>query len=163
VGTIEPRKNLRRLLEAWRSLGDRRRPWTLALAGPRGWGPELPETPAVVTLGWVGDETLPGLLAAADVFCYPSVYEGFGLPPLEAMAAGTAAVVGRYPAAEEVVGDAALLVDPARTDDIAGGLLALMEDEALRKRHARAGRARAARYTWQRTASATLDAYREAL
>jgi glycosyltransferase involved in cell wall biosynthesis len=162
VGTLEPRKNLPRLLEAWRRLRAELKAWTLVLAGPRGWGPELPETPGVVMLGWVSDETLPGLLAAADMFCYPSHYEGFGLPPLEAMAAGTAAVVGRYSAAREVLGDAALLVDPDETDDIAGGLSALMEDEALRKRYVLAGRARAARYTWQSTAAATLRAYREA-
>jgi glycosyltransferase involved in cell wall biosynthesis len=163
VGTQEPRKNLHRLLDAWRRVSARLEGWTLALAGPRGWGPRLPATPGVVVLGWVGDETLPGLLAAADVFCYPSVYEGFGLPPLEAMAAGTAAVVGSYSAAEEVLGDAALLVDPQDTDAIAAALLALAQDEASRKSLEIAGRARAARFTWQDTARATVAAYREAL
>jgi glycosyltransferase involved in cell wall biosynthesis len=115
----------------------------------------------VVLLGWIGDETLPGLLAAADVFCYPSVYEGFGLPPLEAMAAGTASVVGRYSAAEEVLGDSAHLVDPTDEEDIAGALLALLEDEGLRRRYVTSGRARAARYTWQATAATTLEAYRQ--
>jgi glycosyltransferase involved in cell wall biosynthesis len=161
VGTLEPRKNLHRLLEAWQLVQRRLEGWTLVLAGPTGWGPELPETAGVVVLGWVGDETLPGLLAAADVFCYPSVYEGFGLPPLEAMAAGTAAVVGRYSAAEEVLGDSAHLVDPTDEDDIAGGILAFLEDEGLRRRYVISGRARAARYTWQATAAATLEAYRE--
>jgi glycosyltransferase involved in cell wall biosynthesis len=163
VGTLEPRKNLTRLVRVWRRLRDRLEGWTLVLAGPRGWGPELPETPGVVLLGWVGDETLPGLLAAADVFCYPSVYEGFGLPPLEAMAAGTASVVGRYSAAEEVLGDSARLVDPTDEDDIAAGLLTLVEDEAVRKRYVTSGRARAARFTWDATAAATLGAYREVL
>jgi glycosyltransferase involved in cell wall biosynthesis len=163
VGTLEPRKNLGRLLRVWNAVRGGLEGWTLVLAGPRGWGPDLPETSGVVLLGWVGDETLPGLLAAADVFCYPSVYEGFGLPPREAMAAGTASVVGRYSAAEEVLGDSARLVDPRDEDDIAAGLLALVEDEAVRKRYAMSGRARAARYTWEATAAATLGAYREAL
>jgi glycosyltransferase involved in cell wall biosynthesis len=163
VGTLEPRKNLTRLLRVWDAVRGELQGWTLALAGPRGWGPALPQTPGVLPLGWVGDETLPGLLAAADVFCYPSVYEGFGLPPLEAMAAGTASVVGRYSAAEEVLGDSARLVDPTDEDDIAAGLVALLEDEALRKRYVRSGRARAARYTWEATALATLRAYREVL
>ncbi|HYP22116.1 MAG TPA: glycosyltransferase family 1 protein, partial [Actinomycetota bacterium] len=105
TGTIEPRKNLPALLEAWRKVRGELDGWTLVLAGPKGWGPELPETPGVLPIGWVGDETLPGLLAAAELFCYPSHYEGFGLPPLEAMAAGTPAIAGRDTAAAEVLGD----------------------------------------------------------
>ncbi len=163
AGALEPRKNLPRLLEAWRALGGDRRGWSLVLAGPKGWGPNLLETPGVVLTGWVGDETLPGLLAAADVFAFPSLYEGFGLPPLEAMAAGTACVVGAYSAAEEVVGDAALLVDPSDVSAIAGGLLALMTDERQRRAHALAGKARAAGFTWEATARKTTEAYRAAV
>lgn len=161
VGTIEPRKNLPRLLDAWR----RARPaeWTLVVAGPEGWGPRLPETPGVTLVGWVGDETLPGLLAAAELFCYPSLYEGFGLPPLEAMAAGAPALVGAYPAAAETVGDAAELVDPLDVDAIAGALDRLTSDETLRRSYALAGKARAASFTWERTAAATLAAYRATL
>lgn len=110
-------------------------------------------------IGWVGDETLPGLLAAADIFCYPSLYEGFGLPPLEAMAAGTATLAGRYSAAEEVLSDAAMLVDPTDADAIADALVALASDEDLRARLSRAGRARAIRYTWEKTGAATLKSY----
>jgi glycosyltransferase involved in cell wall biosynthesis len=161
VGTLEPRKNLGRLLEAWRRA--HLAGWGLVVAGPRGWGPALPATPGVRLLGWVGDDTLPGLLAAADLFCYPSLYEGFGLPPLEAMATGTPAMVGRYSAAAEVLGDAALMVDATDADSIAEGLSQLAADEALRRRLATAGRTRAAAFTWERTARATLDAYRAAL
>ena len=161
VGTLEPRKNLRRLLRAWRAAA--LDGWTLALAGPRGWGEELPETPGVVPIGWIGDETLPGLLAAAELFCYVSLYEGFGLPPLEAMAAGTPVVAGRYSAAPEVLGDAAALVDPRDEDAIAAALEALAGDAARRRALARAGRARAVSYTWTRTALTTLAAYRAAL
>jgi glycosyltransferase involved in cell wall biosynthesis len=161
AGTIEPRKNLSRLLAAWETA--RIAGWTLAIAGPQGWGPQLPKTPGVVLIVWVGDETLPGLLAAADVFCYPSLYEGFGLPPLEAMAAGTPALVGNYPAASEVLGEAALIVDATNAESIADGLVRLTGDHGLRTRLARAGRANAVRYTWERTAQRTMSAYREAI
>jgi glycosyltransferase involved in cell wall biosynthesis len=163
VGALEPRKNLHRLLQAWVAARTELREWTLVLAGPRGWGPELPQTRGVVPIGWVGDETLPGLLAAADLFCYPSTYEGFGLPPLEAMATGTPALVGRYPAAAEVLGDAAVLVDPGDSDAIALGLVRLAADDHLRRRTARAGRIRAASFTWERTARATADVYGKAV
>jgi glycosyltransferase involved in cell wall biosynthesis len=163
VGTLEPRKNLDTLLKAWKAASDSVDAWTLTLAGPRGWGPDLPRVDNVVPLGWVGDETLPGLLAAADLFCYPSLYEGFGLPPLEAMAAGTPALVGRYGCAEEVLGDAAELVDPNDVEAMSERLVALLEDPPTRQRMARAGRAKALTYTWDRTASATTAAYRAAL
>jgi glycosyltransferase involved in cell wall biosynthesis len=163
VGTIEPRKNLARLLGAWQRAADDLSEWTLVLAGPKGWGAELPETPGVVPIGYVGDDTLPGLLAAAEIFCYPSMYEGFGLPPLEAMAAGTPAIVGRYSAAQEVVGDAALLVDPTDVDAIADALVRLARDDELRRSLRFAGRAHAAGFTWERTARATLGAYESAM
>jgi glycosyltransferase involved in cell wall biosynthesis len=163
VGTIEPRKNLARLLQAWGAAAAALHGWTLVIAGPRGWGPGLPVTPGVVLPGWVGDETLPGLLAAADLFCYPSLYEGFGLPPLEAMATSTACIVGDYPAAREVLGDAATLVDPKDSGDLALQLSHLATDEGLRKRLAIAGRSQAAKFSWTNTARRTLDAYRSVL
>lgn len=163
VGTIEPRKNLGTLLRAWREVAGELDGWRLVLAGPKGWGPELPETPGVIPIGWVGDETLPGLLAAASVFVYPSTYEGFGLPPLEAMAAGTPAVVGRYSAAPEVLGDAAWLVDPHDADGFAAALRTLATDEATRASYSLAGKAHAVGYTWARTAAATISAYRSIL
>jgi len=163
VGTIEPRKNLPLLLEAWTAARPELGDWTLVLAGPRGWGPALPETEGVIPLGYVADETLPGLMAAADLFCYPSHYEGFGLPPLEAMAAGTACIAGRYPAAEEVLGDGALLVDPFDADELAEQLVSLAADESLRRALAIGGRARATGFTWDKTAAATVTAYEEAL
>jgi len=162
AGALEPRKNLPRLLEAWRALRSDEPDWTLVLAGPKGWGPDLPETQGVVLTGWVGDETLPGLLAAADVFVFPSLYEGFGLPPLEAMAAGTSCVVGDYAAAAEVVGDAAAIVDPHDAAALGDALVGLMNDEQTRRSYAVAGKARAAGFTWEATATKTIAAYRAA-
>jgi glycosyltransferase involved in cell wall biosynthesis len=159
AGTIEPRKNLALLLQAWARVRSELTDWTLAVAGPRGWGPQLPTTPGVVLVGWVGDETLPGLLAASEVFCYPSLYEGFGLPPLEAMAAGTAVVAGRYTAAEEVLGDAAVLVDPTDVDALAEAMVRVATNGALRGALQVAGRAHATAYTWEGTAKATIAAY----
>jgi glycosyltransferase involved in cell wall biosynthesis len=163
VGTIEPRKNLTRLLAAWRAARRELPGWMLVIAGPTGWGPQLRAAPGVVPIGWVGDETLPGLLAAAELFCYPSLYEGFGLPPLEAMAAGTATLVGNYPAAPEVLAEAAVIVDGTDTDAIADGLTRLCTDDSMRIRFARAGRARAVRYTWEKTAQETITAYAAAM
>ena len=161
VGTIEPRKNLPRLLDAWKIAQRKLRDHTLVLAGPKGWGPDLPATERVILTGWVGDETLPGLMAAADVFCYPSLYEGFGLPPLEAMAAGTAVVACRYSAAPEVLGEAALLVEPTDVESLANALIAAATDENVRRRLALAGRARAGGFSWDRTARATLKLYED--
>lgn len=163
VGTLEPRKNLARLLQAWRAASAELAGWKLVLAGPKGWGAELPATEDVMPIGYVEDHTLPGLMAAADIFCYPSLYEGFGLPPLEAMAAGTACLVGRYSAAEEVIGDSALLVDPTDIEEIAAGLARLASDDGSRQRLALEGRACAAAYTWEGTAHETKQVYERML
>ncbi|MFP5351569.1 MAG: glycosyltransferase family 4 protein [Actinomycetota bacterium] len=163
AGTIEPRKNLPLLLRAWDRIRGDLPGWRLVIAGPRGWGPELPETQGVILLGYVADETLPGLMAAAEIFCYPSVYEGFGLPPLEAMAAGTACVVGRYSAAPEVLGEGAVLFDPADAEALAGELAVLAADRGARSSLALTGRAHAGGFTWEKTAAATISAYEKAL
>lgn len=163
AGTIEPRKNLPALLQAWERTADLLGEWTLVLAGSHGWGPQLPRTPRVALTGWVGDETLPGLLSAADIFCYPSLYEGFGLPPLEAMATGTPVLAGNYPCAQEVLSDAALIVDSTNVDSIVDGLTRLATDPELSQRLGWAGRARASSFTWERTATLTIAAYGDAL
>jgi glycosyltransferase involved in cell wall biosynthesis len=162
VGTLEPRKNLPRLIEAFASLPDSvRRRHRLALAGSPGWS--LGETEALIdaheevtALGYVADEDLPALYAEARVFAYPSLAEGFGLPVLEAMAAGTAVLTSDRSSLPEVAGDAARLVDPGDVGSIRGGLLELLTDEDRREQLARRGRSRAAAFTWQRTASETV-------
>ena len=159
TGTDAPRKNLRVLLDAWVAARGATKGWTLVLAGPSGWGPRFGRTDDVHPLGWVGDETLPGLMAAADIFCFPSLYEGFGMPPLEAMAAGTACIVGRYSAADEVLGDAPMFVDAQDHHAVADAVVDLIRDPAARKTLALRGRARASGFTWERTARATRAAY----
>ncbi|MFM8267703.1 MAG: glycosyltransferase, partial [Ilumatobacteraceae bacterium] len=157
VGTLEPRKNLRGLVEARRRMAD---PLPLVVAGASGWGDSgvATDTPGVHFLGFVSAEDLGGLYAAADVLCYPSLREGYGLPVLEAMVQGTPVVTSRGTATEEAAGGAAVLVDPTDPDDIARGL-----EEAVGRRDdlSRAGRARAAERTWEGVAEATVAAYRD--
>jgi alpha-1,3-rhamnosyl/mannosyltransferase len=164
VGTLEPRKNLGRLVEAFVSLPESvRQDVTLALAGGRGWSSgELDELTrghpdAVRVLGFVSDEELPALYAEATLFAYPSLEEGFGLPVIEAMAAGTPVLTSGRSALREVAEGAALVVDPTDTGSIAGGLERLLSDPELADQLTRSGRERAARFTWERTARETLD------
>jgi glycosyltransferase involved in cell wall biosynthesis len=166
VGTLEPRKNLRRLLGAFADSAEELPDHHLVVAGPVGWGPALRPTHDLVRVklaGPVDDATLHGLYAAADGLAYPSLYEGFGLPVLEAMAHGTPVLTSERSSLPEVAGEAALLVDPTDQAAIAAGLLRLVGDQALRARLAAAGPRRAARFTWPATAAATWAAYLEAL
>jgi glycosyltransferase involved in cell wall biosynthesis len=159
VGTLEPRKNLRRLAGAVDRLDE---PLPLIVAGPDGWGPATPaagDTRGETRfLGFVPATDLPALYAAATVFAYPSELEGFGLPVAEAMAQGTPVVTSAGTATEEVAAGAAVLVDPFDVDSIAGGLL---EAQRRAAELAVAGRRRAAELTWDATAQRTLDAYRD--
>jgi glycosyltransferase involved in cell wall biosynthesis len=149
VGTLEPRKNLAAAVEAARLVGVE-----LRLAGATGWG-------GVAAQGWVGepsDEELAALIRGARCLVYPSLYEGFGLPVLEAMACGTPVVTSRGGATEEVAGGAAVLVDPRQPASIAAGI-----EEAGRRRDAlvELGRARASMFTWRRSADVVEDLWRE--
>jgi glycosyltransferase involved in cell wall biosynthesis len=159
VGTVEPRKNLARLVEAYDRLGDLAA--DLVLVGPDGWA-ELPSTTAR-RLGFVPPADLRALYAAADVVAYPSLREGFGLPVLEAMAQGAPVVTSATTSTAEVAGDAALLVDPLDVDDIAGALHRLLVDQDLAVELGDRARARAATFTWARTADGTVAAYRDAV
>jgi glycosyltransferase involved in cell wall biosynthesis len=164
VGTLEPRKNLPRLLDAFgEAAGELGGHW-LVVVGPVGWGPRLRPTwdsVRVKLAGPVGDRLLHALYQAADGLAYPSLYEGFGLPVLEAMANGTPVLTSDRSSLPEVAGDAALLVDPTDRAAIAAGLVRLAGDSALRRRLVEAGRRRAAAFTWRATAAATWSTYRE--
>lgn len=160
TGTLEPRKNVARLLDAFRQLD---RDETLALAGPQGWGPvAVPDDARVKQLGFVAPRDLDALYAAARAFVYPSLKEGFGLPVLEALAHGAPVVTSRGTAMEEIVADAALLVDPTDTSSIAEGLRTVLENDDLCVRLAQSARARAAEFTWAHTAELVTTAYRDA-
>jgi glycosyltransferase involved in cell wall biosynthesis len=166
VGTLEPRKNLGALLRALEQLPPAEAA-PLALAGPRGWLDEPIVAQArrlgerVRLLGPVPAADLPALYAAASAFVFPSLYEGFGLPPLEAMAAGTPVVAARASCLPEVLGDAALFVPPEDEAGLTEALRAILADAPLRADLRARGLAQAARYSWERTAAATLAIYHE--
>ena len=157
VATIEPRKNLDRLTEAYASLTPR--PAELRLVGARGWG-NVRLDANVTELGIVSDDELARLYRGARCFAYVPLYEGFGLPVLEAMASGTPVVASDIPPLREVAGPAAVYVDPLDPEAIARGL---READERRDELVDAGRQRAAAFSWRQTAAATLEVYREML
>jgi glycosyltransferase involved in cell wall biosynthesis len=172
LGTLEPRKNLVRLLEACRLLADRGcAPSALVLAGRKGWHDEeirrgIEETRRrlpVVTPGFVSEEQKVALYRHARAFVFPSLYEGFGLPVLEAFTAGTPVVASRAGALPEVAGDAALLVDPRDTEGMADALRQCLSGEDLCRTLVERGTHRAKEFTWARTARETMDVYRRAV
>jgi len=165
VGTLEPRKNLRLLAEAYAVARRRRADLPeLWIVGRRGWGadprPAL-ERAGARLLGVVDDTRLEQLYAGALAVVYPSLYEGFGLPALEAMARGAPVLVSDDPACAEAVGDAALVVPREDREAWAEALIRAATDEGLRAELAARGRRRAREFTWERTAARVLEVYRE--
>jgi len=166
VGAIQKRKNIARLVEAFESVDPS---WKLVLAGSAGYGSaeilaRIDRSPArgrVSILGYVSPADLAAHYAAAGVFAFPSLDEGFGMPVLEAMAAGAAVLTSRTSALPEVAGDAALLVDPTDTAAIGQALRDLTEREDLRRELAQRGTARARLFTWEKAVRETWDIYRE--
>jgi glycosyltransferase involved in cell wall biosynthesis len=171
VGSLEVRKNLIRLLEAYARLRASSGSWTLVVVGAR----KLRQSPVAATVrrlglephvhvtGYVAEEDLPALYSGADLFVFPSLYEGFGLPVLEAMACGTPVVTSAVSSLPEVAGDAALLVDPFDVDALTTAMRRVLEDPALTSSLRERGQARAAQFSWERTARETLAVYEEVL
>jgi len=175
IGTIEPRKDLPWLVDAFDVLAASHRDVSLVVAGPDGWGvadferavARAAHRARIVRFGWVGPDQRAALLRGATALAYPSRYEGFGLPPLEAMAAGVPVVATDAGARPEVLGDAADLVPvgaglapTARADALADALARVLDDDAHRARLVTAGRERAATYSWDATTARLVDLYR---
>ncbi len=166
TGTREPRKNLARLLDAFAraDTGDAE----LVLVGPSGWhsdqtGLDAPQPKNVRTLGFVPRDDLDALYSCAEIFCFPSLLEGFGLPVVEAMGHGTAVITSLATSTEEVAGDAGVLIDPLDVDALASAIESLLAEDERRARLGAAGWERAMGYTWDRCAELTEAVYAEAL
>ena len=171
VGTLEPRKNLRLVLEAYARLSHpRRAALPLLIAGGAGWGEDLATLVAghglgddVRHLGYVDDGLLAGLYSGAAALVWPSLYEGFGLPPLECAACGTPAIISTAGALVETMGAAGIAVDPYDPAPLTAAIERLCDDEDWQACIRTAGLARAAEFTWEASAAAHADVYRAAL
>jgi glycosyltransferase involved in cell wall biosynthesis len=169
VGTIEPRKNLPALFEAFASLKNQFPDTRLVIAGKRGWLTAATFKSAqalgndVIFTGYVADEDLPALYTLAELLVMPSVYEGFGLPVLEAMACGTPVACSNTSSLPEVAGDAALLFDPHNTRSIAAAITSVLSNPALSAELRAQGLAQAARFTWTFAAQQTCQVYLETM
>jgi glycosyltransferase involved in cell wall biosynthesis len=169
LGTAEPRKDLPGLVRAFDAVASRHGDIALVLAGPPGWGEDALVTSIatagaaarIVQAGWVAADVRAALLARATVLAYPSLYEGFGFPPLEAMSLGVPVVATRAGSLPEVLGDGALLVDVGDHEGLAGALEQVLEDDAVRRRLVDAGTARAATYSWERCGDGLEQLYRD--
>jgi len=171
VGALESRKNLPRLLAAYARLREWSEQWRLVIVGARKWKfspifdtvQALGLEPHVHFTGYVADEHLPALYAGADLFAFPSLYEGFGLPVLEAMACGTPVVTSNTSSLPEVAGDAAILVDPTDVEQIANAMWLVLSQPDVAAALREKGLARAAQFTWERTARETIAVYERVL
>jgi glycosyltransferase involved in cell wall biosynthesis len=172
VGSLQPRKNMVRLIRAYAKLRSEREDFRpqLVIVGRKLWlASEIFDevkrqrwADDVILTGYVADEDLPALYRAARAFVYPSLFEGFGLPPLEAMACGTPVVTSDVSSLPEVTGDAALLIDPNDERALANALIEIVNDQGLRAKLRERGIAQAGKFTWREAAEKTLSLYQEA-
>ncbi|HID05793.1 MAG TPA: glycosyltransferase family 1 protein, partial [Armatimonadetes bacterium] len=163
VGNIEPKKNVPTLLNAYEQLRKRDATIGLVLAGAPAWGDgkvvQCARKLGAICTGYVSDDILPVLYSLASAFAFPSLYEGFGLPPLEAMACGTPVVTSNAGALPEVVDDAGVLIDPTDATELADALYKVLTDEALRTQLVSRGYRQVQRFTWERTATEVIQVY----
>jgi len=170
VGTLEPRKNLLTLVRAVEEIANDQPTLQLVIAGSRGWLSEplfeaIEKSPAkerIVLTEYLNDDDLRALYSSCSAFVYPSIYEGFGLPPLEAMACGAPVIASHIPALEETTGGAAVLFEPNDVNSLASAIVDLLQSSELRSRFSALGRVRAAEFTWEHTARLTLEVYEKA-
>lgn len=171
VGTIEPRKNLATLLRAFEEvLRVRKKPLQLVIAGRKGWLVDelcesLKHSPAaagIILTGYLADEDLRALYSSCGAFLYPSIYEGFGLPPLEAMACGAPVIASDIPSIQEVAGGAARLFSAGATQELTRAIIETLDSATAQQNLATAGIKRAAEFSWLRAANATRNVYAEA-
>lgn len=173
VGTIEPRKNIGTLVRSFANVmrGDPNRKLQLVVAGGEGWltsdffkqVKKSGVADRIVFAGYLYDDDLRALYSSCLIFVYPSIYEGFGLPPLEAMACGAPVVLSRIPTLRETTQDSVVYFDPASEDELARVIEELIANDELRESVAEAGRKQASKFSWEQTARMTLDVYDEAL
>lgn len=171
VCTLEPRKNLKNLIRSFSQLkDDMKEEYSLVIVGKKGWLyneifeeiKNLKLHDRVKIIGYVPENHVPILMNGAEVFVYPSIYEGFGLPPLEAMACGTPVISSNSSSLPEVIGDAGILFDPYDTDELTEKLSCLLSSESLKKEMSIRGEQRARMFSWEKTAKETLKVYYEA-
>lgn len=172
LGTIEPRKNLERLVSAYAMLcRQKQHVPLLVLAGKKGWLCEgiyekvrrLGMENRILFPGYIPQEECPLLMCGAKAFLFPSLYEGFGMPPLEAMACGTPVIISDTASLPEVAGDAGILVNPGSEKEICRAMKRILEDEAYRKKLGQMGIKRAGKYTWEKSAAMLMDVYKKLL
>ena len=171
VGTLEPRKNIPNLITAFSSLKKAGYPHKLIITGKPGWKYEkifetvrsLKLESEVIFMGRLSDKELPYIYNGAELFVYPSLYEGFGLPPLEAMACGTPVITSNSSSLPEVVGDAGITVDPYNVNMLASAMRDVITNSELRENMIEQGKDRAKRFNWESTARRTLSVYEETL
>jgi len=172
VGTLEPRKNVVTLMKAFRKLMEKGFDgYKLVIAGDKGWlyeeiFKEVDRSDLkheILFLGVVRDADLPMLYNCADMFVYPSLYEGFGLPPLEAMACGIPVIISNTSSLPEVIGNAGIMVDPGDVNSLSEAMYNVLEDKELRSQMSKNGLKRAKLFSWEKAAKEILEIYDEAL